>query len=295
MDTVSPAAQAKGIRLRKVLDPVAGPITGDPNRLQQVVWNLLTNAIKFTPKGGQVEVLLERINSHIQITVNDSGEGIPAGFLPHVFERFRQKDSASNSKHGGLGLGLALVKNLVEMHGGTVSVKSAGEGQGASFMVCLPLRATQAAEAGQENSCGGTGRLEAGEDRPHLQGVHVLVVDDEPDARELVKRVLEEHGAAARAAASSAEGLEMLKSFRAEVIISDIGMPEQDGYDFMRAARKEGWMAPAVALTAFARPEDRLRALRAGYQMHLVKPIDPAELVTVVASLAGKLGPGGRR
>jgi len=292
--SVTPAAAAKGVRIHKVLDSLAGPVSGDPARLQQIVWNLLANAVEFTPKGGQVQVLLERVNSHVEISVIDTGQGIKPEFLPHVFERFRQADASTTRQHGGLGLGLAIVKHLVEMHGGTVRAKSPGEGQGATFTVSLPIIVIHHQEAEPEKV-----RLkqpEAAElesPRDALAGVRVLVVDDEADARVLVKRALADCGAEVRVAETVAEALQVLEKFRPHILVSDIGMPEEDGYDLIRQIRGGGWTArrmPAVALTAFARAEDRKRAMLAGFQTHVAKPVDPAELVAVVASLAGRTG-----
>lgn len=288
LEVVQPAAEAKGIRLEKVIDPNAGPVSGDPARLQQVLWNLLTNAIKFTSKGGKVCILLERVNSHVQISVSDTGEGINPDFLPHLFERFSQADGSSKRKHGGLGLGLSIVKSLVEMHGGTITARSEGPGKGALFAVHLPLRVTTQDEAPTLATSPGT-RASLLANSPKLTGVKVLIVDDEPDARELVKRVLVEYEAVPALADSAAAASRMLPSFLPDVIVSDIGMPEQDGYEFIRSIRKEGVRTPAVALTAFARPQDRIRSIQAGYQVHLPKPVEPAELVAVIASLAGRL------
>jgi PAS domain S-box-containing protein len=291
---VTPAAEAKGVRLKKVLDPLAGPVSGDPARLQQVVWNLLSNAVKFTPKGGRVRVLLERVNSHVEVSVIDTGAGIYPDFLPHVFERFRQADSSTTRRHGGLGLGLAIVKQLTELHGGTVRAKSPGEGQGATFTVTLPIAVVhpdlperekpRPREMEAEDYCQGGA----------LKGLKVLVVDDEPDARQLIRRVLVECEAEVALASSAAEALELVESFEPSVIVSDIGMPGEDGYDFIRQvrARCSAKELPAAALTAFARVEDRKRALRAGFQTHVAKPVDPEELTAVIASLAGRTGGG---
>ena len=288
IESVRPAAEAKELRLESVVDPHAGPVSGDPGRLQQVLWNLLTNAIKFTPKGGKIHVVLERINSHVEISVVDSGAGIDQEFLPHLFERFSQADASTTRKHGGLGLGLSIVKNLVELHGGSISAQSDGTGRGATFIIRLPLRVTKAAREELPHPRASISAPAFGE-RDKLIGLKVLVVDDEPDARELVNRFLIECGATASLAASAAEAHVLLGTFQPDVIISDIGMPDQDGYDFMRAARKSGNRTPAVALTAFARAEDRIRSIQAGFQTHLPKPVEPAELVTIVASLAGRI------
>lgn len=293
VDAVQHAADAKDIRLQTVLDPLAGPIKGDPNRLQQCLWNLLTNAIKFTPRGGKVQVSLERVNSHIEICVTDNGKGIRPEFLPHLFERFRQADASTTRQHGGLGLGLSIVKHLIELHGGIVRAKSAGEGQGANFCIELPVmvvRSAGGASGDQPTGPDVSGRGSAAHEGPSLAGVTVLAVDDEPDARGLIRRVLEDCGAHVVLAASVAEALERVAADRPDVVLSDIGMPVEDGYDFMRKLRSlppnAGGHTPAAALTAFARSEDRMRALRAGYQTHIAKPVDPAELVAVVASLA---------
>jgi PAS domain S-box-containing protein len=294
--TVQPAAAARSVKLRKVLDPNAGPISGDPNRLQQVVWNLLSNAVKFTPRGGTVEILLQRVNSSLEIVVTDSGEGIESDFLPHVFDRFRQADGTTTRRHGGLGLGLSIVKNLVDLHGGTVRAWSAGKGRGSTFTVSLPLAPVQEKTEPQEerrHPAAGPVRESDINDAPRLDGVRVLVVDDDADARDLLRRVLDSAGAQANLAASADEALELLRSDLPQVLISDIGMPDTDGYELIRQVRalseKEGRQTPAIALTAFARSEDRRRAIAAGYQMHLAKPVDSDELLTMVASLAGRI------
>jgi len=290
---VAPAAEAKGIQLQKVLDPLAGPVSGDPVRLQQVVWNLVTNAVKFTPKGGRVQVLLERVNSHVEVSVIDTGIGIRPDFLPHVFDRFRQADSSTTRRHGGLGLGLAIVKQLTELQGGTVRAKSPGEGQGSTFVVSLPIpvvhedkpvpekvRPKPAPE--QDDDCS---------EMP-LAGIRVLVVDDEPDARQLIRRVLDDCGAEVILAATADEAIPIVQTFRPDILVSDIGLPEKDGYDLIRHIRSRfaAKTLPAVALTAFARAEDRKRALLAGFQTHVAKPVDPSELVAVVASLVERTG-----
>jgi PAS domain S-box-containing protein len=289
--SVRHSADAKEIRLQVVLDPLAGPVRGDPGRLQQCFWNLLSNAIKFTPKGGKVQVALQRVNSHIEVCVVDNGQGITPDFLPHLFERFRQADASTTRQHGGLGLGLSIVKHLVELHGGSVRAKSAGEGQGATFCIELPLVVVHppAGERRREHprsSSVATGPA----DHPSLAGITVLAVDDEPDARNLLKRVLEDCGAKTILAGSAQEGLELLVKHRPDMIVSDIGMPEEDGYEFIKKVRalpaEQGGRTPAAALTAFARAEDRTRALRAGYQTHVAKPVEPTELTAVVASLA---------
>ncbi len=294
VESVRPSASAKEIKLRKILDPLAGPVAGDPNRLQQIVWNLLTNAIKFTPKGGKVEVLLERVNSHVEITVTDTGQGIAPEFLPHVFDRFRQADSSTTRQHGGLGLGLAIVKQLVELHGGRVRVKSAGPNQGATFSVDIPIVVTKHAEGPREHPRAPV--APSHDSNPiSLDGLCVLVIDDEPDARELLRRILEECHARVLLADSADQGLQILKTDQPNVIISDIGMPKTDGYEFVRKLRQlpldQGGKIPAIALTAFARSEDRTRAMMAGFQVHISKPIEPQELLATIASVAGRTGP----
>jgi CheY-like chemotaxis protein len=289
--SVRHSADAKGIRLQVVLDPLAGPVRGDPGRLQQCFWNLLSNAVKFTPRGGRIQVSLERVNSHLEVCVVDNGEGIKPEFLPHLFERFRQADATTTRRHGGLGLGLSIVKHLIELHGGNVRAKSAGEGQGATLVIELPIMVVQPPEAQTRREHPRSPTLTAAPvDHPFLDGITVLAVDDEPDARNLIKRVLEDCGAKVIQAASAQEALELVIRERPDMIVSDIGMPGEDGYAFIKKVRAlrpdEGGRTPAAALTAFARAEDRTRALRAGYQTHVAKPVEPTELTAVVASLA---------
>jgi signal transduction histidine kinase len=290
LEAVLPAAEAKEIRLQKVLDTKVSSISGDSARLQQVIWNLLSNAIKFTPRGGSVQVRLERINSHIEISVSDSGEGIKKEFLPFVFDRFRQADGTSARRFGGLGLGLAIVRHLVELHGGTVQATSSGDGAGAMFTVRLPLLAIYQRETDSERVHPTASDTQPPVEYPdNLAGLKVLVVDDEADTLELIKVLLGQCGAAVTTASSAAEALEALEQMRPDVIISDIGMPTEDGFEFIRKVRllppEKGGKIPAVALTAYARAEDRLRVLRSGYQMHVSKPVELAELVTVVANV----------
>ena len=291
IESAKPAAEAKAIRLKAVIDPVQTNVNADNARLQQVVWNLLTNAIKFTPRGGQVQVLLQRVNSHIELSVSDTGVGIPANFLPHVFDRFSQRDSSTTRSFGGLGLGLAISKQLVELHGGSIKGMSPGEGQGATFSIELPLSIMQIedeADRAHPTSPGSMGEIFA---LPNLNGMHAFIVDDEPDARDLLQRVFHDQGAQVTAFDSAQKALEALKTVRPTIIISDIGMPEMDGYQMMRALRSvesRDARIPALALTAFARAEDRKRSLVAGYQGHLAKPFDVAELVLMVADLAGR-------
>jgi len=289
IDSARPIAQAKDIRLRSLLDPSRTTVSGDGSRLQQVAWNLLTNAIKFTPKGGQVQVLVQRVNSHIELSVTDTGIGIPASFIPLVFDRFSQQDSSTTRAHGGLGLGLAICKQLVELHGGSIRVTSPGEGQGATFFVELPVSLVQVDDERTHPSV----EVEATETitLPKLDGVHVFAVDDEPDARALLERILEDHGAIVTSFASADAALTALKASRPGVIVSDVGMPGMDGFQMIRALRageSRDVRIPALALTAFARAEDRKRALQAGFQAHLAKPFDVVELVLLVADLAGR-------
>jgi signal transduction histidine kinase/ActR/RegA family two-component response regulator len=294
VETVRPAAQAKGIRLHMVLDPLAGPVRGDPNRLQQVLWNLLTNSVKFTPRAGRVTISLARINSHLEVEVADTGEGIDAAFLPQVFDRFRQADATTTRRHGGLGLGLSIAKQLVELHGGTITAKSAGGGEGSTFRVALPLvpanAETVAGDGTREYSKRCVEHTAMPEcDSVDLAGLVVLLVDDEPDSLGLIRRILEECHAQVIGVASAVEALERLARQTPDVIVSDIGMPERDGYSLIqqiRASDHEIANVPAIALTAYARVEDRLKAIRAGFQLHLSKPVEPIELVSMVQSLA---------
>ncbi|HET9958890.1 MAG TPA: ATP-binding protein, partial [Polyangiaceae bacterium] len=289
IDVVRPAAYAKGIRLKQTLDPNAGPILGDPNRLKQVIWNLLTNAVKFTPKGGSVHIALRKRDSSIEIVVSDSGQGIEPEFLEHVFERFRQADATTTRKHGGLGLGLAIVRSLVELHGGTVRVTSEGLGKGSSFIVCLPISPLRGAEIESPPAV----RLvmkSSLQPSTELANVHVLVVDDEDDARDLVAEMLISAGAEVSTAASAREALGFVRERRPDLVVSDIGMPGEDGYSFIKQLRElpasQGGRTPAIALTAYARVEDRTKALLAGFNMHVTKPVEPRELIALLSSLA---------
>lgn len=291
LDTVRPAAEAKEIRLENISDSSVALVLGDANRLQQIVWNLVSNAIKFTPHGGRVDVQIVEIDSYVQIWVRDTGEGIAADFLPYVFERFRQADSSSTRSHGGLGLGLAIVRHLVELHGGTVRAESPGIGQGATFIVTLPLKPPLKPTTPEQLSPTTTHEI-AENCLPILQGLRVLVVDDEVDARELIKAMLEPLGVQVMAAASAIEALVALQTFQPDVLLSDIGMPGENGYALIRQLRaleqEQGGRIPAVALTAYARAEDRTQALLAGFQLHVSKPVNQAELAAVVANLAGR-------
>ena len=322
VETVRPAAEAKGVLLEAALDPRAGPVAGDQSRLTQIVFNLVSNAIKYTPRGERVRVRLERVSSHVEVTVADTGEGITADFLPHVFERFRQADGSTTRRHGGLGLGLSIVKQLAELHGGTVRAASDGPGKGASFVVALPLMAVQhdpdvAAEDDTDKVGGGGGAGADARRRPAatgdardatnapdglaaqadaratLKGFRVLVVDDESDARAVIRRLLEGCGAVVQLADSAAAALVAVRRDRPDALVSDVGMPGEDGYSLIRQVRAlppgEGGRTPAVALTAYARSEDRTKAMLAGFDMHLSKPVEPAELIATVATLARRM------
>ena len=295
VEAARPAADAKGVHLRSFADERAPAVLGDADRLQQVVWNLLSNAIKFTPRGGEVWVGLARRAGHAEISVRDTGQGIAPDFLPHVFDRFRQADGTPTRAHGGLGLGLAIVRHLVELHGGTVAATSAGEGQGATFTVQLPATELRIDDYGLRNEEAASGQSEIRNSQPAmLQGLHVLVVDDEADARELITLALAQGGAHVAAVASAAEALAAFAAQRPDLLVSDIGMPGTDGYALIREVRAQEAARglahlPAVALTAYARPDDRAQALRAGYDAHVAKPVEPAELVVQLARLA-KLG-----
>ncbi|MES2901271.1 MAG: ATP-binding protein [Pseudomonadota bacterium] len=289
IETVRPAADAKNIRLEKFYDAAVGPIAGDPARLQQVIWNLLSNAIKFTPRDGLVRIMLAPRDGHVEITVEDTGVGIKPEFMAHVFERFRQGDASTTRRHGGLGLGLSIVKHLIEQHGGTVRVESPGEEQGASFTIELPAAKRPAQSVRPD-------RVTYSLPSPHtpdimlkdLSTVSVLVVDDEPDARDLIKRILSDCHANVTTVASATEALAFLETSTPDVLVSDLGMPDVDGFELLARVRQLGGAAariPAVALTAFARSEDRLRALEAGFRSHISKPVEPSELIATVASM----------
>jgi len=291
VEAVRPAAEAKGVRVQKVIDTGLVSIPGDPVRLQQVVWNLLSNAIKFTPRGGRVQIRSERVNSHLEIIVSDTGQGIAPDFLPHVFDRFRQADQKTSRQHGGMGLGLAIVRHLVELHGGNVSAVSEGEGQGATFTVRLPISPIYQLDPTRSRvHPAARDLLPAKETTERLDGLRILIVDDEPDTRDLLRQGLEYCGASVRVAGSAAEAVDAIVAEIPDILISDIGMPGIDGYDLIRQIRglppEAGGKVAAVALTAYTRVEDRLQALRAGYDMHVPKPVELAELVAVAASVA---------
>src|SRR5215213_2088279 len=291
VEAVRPAAEAKGVRMQKVVDTGPVSIPGDPVRLQQVVWNLLSNAIKFTPRGGRVQIRSERVNSHLEIVVSDTGQGIAFEFLPHVFDRFRQADQKTSRQHGGMGLGLAIVRHLVEMHGGTVFANSDGEGKGACFTVMLPISPVYQVDAsGGRVHPGARDLLPPPDSADRLDGLRILAVDDEADTRELLRQGLEFLGAKVKVVGSAAEAIDSLRGSVPDILISDIGMPGTDGYDLIRQVRAlppdQGGKVPAIALTAYTRVEDRLQALRAGYDMHVPKPVELAELVAVAASVS---------
>ncbi|HEX8088630.1 MAG TPA: ATP-binding protein [Blastocatellia bacterium] len=298
LDAVRPAADAKGIEIRCMIDPNTTPVSGDPGRLQQIVWNLVSNAIKFTPKGGQVDVQLARVESQAEIKVSDNGKGISAEFLPFVFDRFRQADSTSARQHSGLGLGLAIVRHLVEMHGGTVQAASRGEGLGATFVVRFPIIVvrdikTSTQDISQHSGNGAEPIAEDMnsmiEDIPRLDGLRALVVDDEADAREMLEVLLNQFGAEVKASASAQEALKILEQWKPDVLVSDVGMPNEDGYSLIHQVRAldpaRGGRTPAIALTGYSRQEDRSQLLAAGYQVHLSKPVDLSQLVDAILSL----------
>jgi len=287
LESVRPAAEARGVRLQTAIDPIREPVYGDPARLQQVIWNLVSNGVKFTPKGGRVQVVLARVNSHVEIRVSDTGQGIAPEFLPYLFERFRQADASSAREHGGLGLGLALVKQLVEMHGGRVRAASDGANQGSTFVVELPLAIVHVMEEPEKEHPRAI-KATTEVTNADLSGLRILTVDDEADALEMVRRVLEEYGASVRVAASVNDALEALEQERFDALLSDIGMPKRDGYELITEARRRGFALPAAALTAFARSEDRTRALMSGYDAHVTKPVEASELLATVLSLTSR-------
>jgi PAS domain S-box-containing protein len=292
--TIRPAAEAKGVRLQTLMDIEAGPVLGDGDRLQQVIWNLLSNAVRFTPRDGLVQVRLDRIDANVEIVVSDTGAGIAPEFLPHVFERFRQADSRLSREYGGLGLGLAISRELIELHGGTVRAESDGLGRGATFFVTLP-RSIASSET-RFDMTGGYPDAERREQAPtgvDLKGLHVLIVDDDPDALTLMREILEAAGATVISADSGRAALSALDQHIPHAIVSDLGMPGMDGFELLARVRQspvESWRdIPAAALTAYARSEDRTRSLKSGFQIHLSKPIDPVELVAAVVALASRV------
>jgi PAS domain S-box-containing protein len=288
VETVQQSAVAKDVRVQAMLDSSIGPVRGDPNRLQQVFWNLLSNAVKFTPKGGRIQVVLERVNSHVEICIEDSGIGISSEFLPYVFDRFRQGDPSTSRRYGGLGLGLSIVKSLVELHGGSVRVKSRGENLGSTFIVALPIFHVRGDQSETRPAARSTESSEPME-LPHLEGVRVLIVDDEPDGCALVARILEGRGALPTCSSSGAEALTVLANEEFDILLSDVGMPDMDGFELIRRVRavqsSRVGPLPAIAITAYARPEDRQRSLLAGFHLHLSKPIEAVELIASIAGL----------
>ncbi|MDB6014619.1 MAG: domain S-box protein [Gammaproteobacteria bacterium] len=288
IEAVSPSAEAKRLRVRTLIDSGIGATRGDPNRLQQVMWNLLTNAVKFTPAGGFIQIILGRVNSHLEIVVEDNGAGISADFLPYVFDRFRQADASTTRRYGGLGLGLSIVKNLVELHGGSVRVKSAGENQGATFVVSLPVMMVDPAPSESSASSAPVPSEPPAIELPRLDNLRILVVDDEPDGRVLLARILHERGAIPTCTGDARVALDSLRNHTFDLLLSDIGMPGMDGYALIqqvRALTSPMGRIPAIAVTAYARAEDRQRSLLAGYQMHISKPLEATELIAAIASL----------
>ncbi len=290
IETVRPAAMARAIQISRGFDPEANLISGDPERLQQVVWNLLSNAVKFTPQSGHVEIRLERLGSHVRVIVSDSGQGISPDFLPHVFDRFRQADQTAARSHTGLGLGLAVVRHLVELHGGTVRARSEGEQKGATFTVELPIIAPVEDTKEQPPTSERISDKTQSDHTVELDGLRILIVDDEPDARELISVLLRQRGAEVLEAASASEGLLLLESARPDVLVADIGMPGEDGYELLRKVRalspERGGLTQAIALTAYAGEEDRAQAIDAGFHLHVTKPVDSAALTEALLSLA---------
>lgn len=295
-DTVRPATEAKDVTLEIISAQRSVPVSGDPARLQQILWNLLSNAVRFTPQGGRVTIELEQLNGHARISVKDTGIGINPEFLPYVFDRFRQADGSFTREHGGLGLGLAIVRHLVELHGGTVEAYSAGKGKGATFRVTLPLLSKEILDANkwEESHTEMFAEMIAFDKGPRLDGLHLLLVDDEVDALEMVSAVLKDFGAEVATAQSSRAALEALARAKYDVLISDLQMPGEHGYELIRKIRaleeQGGERIPAIALSAHGRSEDRMRSLMSGYHSHMTKPFEPSELVALVASLAGRTG-----
>lgn len=292
LDVIAPAANAKDIRLQTVLDS-NGFVSGDASRLQQVLWNLLSNAVKFTPKGGRVQVRVERVNSSVEISVSDTGKGISADFLPFVFERFKQSDNSTTRRHGGLGLGMAITRHIIELHGGTIRAESPGEDLGTTFTVSLPVSIVHIEKPAEEKSETRTAIDENGLLKialPRLDALNILIVDDETDARDLLVTVLSGQGARVTAVATVAEAVEKFQASPPDLIVSDIEMPDEDGFSLIKKLRRfnktQERKIPAIALTAHARPSERLRVLSAGFQTHLAKPVETAELLAVIASLA---------
>jgi CheY-like chemotaxis protein/nitrogen-specific signal transduction histidine kinase len=288
VDSIRPAADSKQVQLKLDLDSAMGMVSGDPARLQQVVWNLLSNAIKFTPNDGQVEIQLKEIGANVQISVSDTGEGIMAEFLPHIFDRFRQADSSTTRKHSGLGLGLAIVRHLVELHHGTVDAYSAGERQGARFTVTLPIMRVHMKEPIEHYGLGDSERKQS---KVALNGLRILYVEDDVDSRQALAAVLMQYDAEVRTVATVHEALGLLTNWRPDLLISDIGLPDEDGYDLIRKVRarqpEDGGTIPAIALTGYAGVSEHALALSAGYQKYLVKPIKPENLAEIIGTIVG--------
>jgi signal transduction histidine kinase len=293
VSAAEPGADAKGIRISKIVDPVAGPVAGDPSRLQQVIWNLVSNAIKFTPKGGRIELTLARVASHIEIAVSDNGPGIEPDLLPKVFERFLQGDVSTSRYGGGLGLGLAIARQLVELHGGSIRAESE-LGAGAKFIVDLPVTAADPVTSSESRIDHAAADANLPNlDCSRLDNVRILLVDDDLDARQILTRILTISGAVTRECEDVKQALESIPQFNPQILVSDLGMPGQDGFDLIRQVRRMGYSfqsLPAIALTAFARPDDRRRALLAGFQVHVAKPVEPHELTATIATLVGRTG-----
>lgn len=292
VETVRPAADAKGIRIHINLEPSVGLVMADADRLHQIIWNLISNAVKYTPANGRVDLQLNATTDHVTLTVSDTGIGITPEFLPYVFERFRQEDNnMTTRRYGGLGLGLAIVRHLVEMHGGTVAAESLGAGLGATFTVSLPRSLASTEKTRSRDFI----QKEAQPDTQRLEHVNIVVVDDDPDVCDLLSLIFMRAGAEVRTATTSAEAFDMLAQARPDIIVSDIAMPIEDGYTFMRMVRTrttdEGSQIPAIAITARGGADDRVRALRAGYQSYVPKPIDQEEILTVVETLMARSGP----
>jgi len=296
LDAVRPAMEAKDIRIETIIDASLRMISGDPDRLQQVVWNVLSNAAKFTPNGGSVEISVNQTETHVLVQVMDTGPGIDPDFLPHVFERFRQGDGSTTRTQGGLGLGLAIVRHLVELHGGTIAVENRKDDMGAIFTIRLPLPSGGLRYETLANA--DAAFRETQPEQPNLDGLHILIVDDETDALDLITVELAQHGAEVKGVTTAEEALKALEQNKFDLLISDIGMPKMDGYELIRRIRKQEANKdrgiPAVALTAYARVQDRMQAIMAGFSTHVAKPVEANELVTVVASLAGRLGGKGK-
>jgi CheY-like chemotaxis protein len=299
IETVRPAADAKGVRLATIVDLRGTTVSGDPERLQQILWNVLSNAVKFTERGGRVQVRVDQVESHVEVTVSDTGVGIPAEFLPHVFDRFRQADAGINRTRGGLGLGLAITRHLVELQGGRIFADSDGPGKGATFRIELPLRSAHVAAPVEEPEHPHAPHVEHHIDIPQLDGIRILAVDDDPDALALVREILEATGATVATADSAQHALDVMEQMTPDILLADLGMPQMSGFDLIERVRRSERPAirevPAAALTAFARSEDRTKALDSGFQLHLAKPVDPGELMAAMAGLAKRASAASRR